>query len=124
MDTQQMMEILLSRMDANMKAMNEKMNELKKDGKIDREEMIARMDANTIATLATLEMADEIKETNRARTKVMQDKRMKANIDTCSADRKESTAYQDAMEANLEKMEPNPGEKRPQWRGRKLLTKK
>jgi hypothetical protein len=40
---------------------------------------------------------------------------MKANIDACIADvkndRKEPTARQDAMEANLVKMEPNPGEK-------------
>jgi hypothetical protein len=41
----------------------------------------------------------------------MGDKRMKANIDACIADRKERTACQDAMEANLVKMEPNPGEK-------------
>jgi hypothetical protein len=39
MDTQQMMEILLSRMDANTKAMNE----LKEDRKSLREEMTARM---------------------------------------------------------------------------------
>jgi hypothetical protein len=90
MDTQQMMEILLARMDANSKTMN------------------ARMDAKTKATLVTLEMTNEIK-------KAMQDKRMKANIDACIADikndRKETMDCQDAMEANLEKMEPNPGEK-------------
>jgi hypothetical protein len=44
MDSQQMMEILLARMDANTKTMN------------------ARMDTNTKATLVTLEMANEIKE--------------------------------------------------------------
>jgi hypothetical protein len=54
MDTQQMTELLLAlrkemreRMYANTKAMNEKMNELKKDKSIDREEMITTMDANT-----------------------------------------------------------------------------
>jgi hypothetical protein len=45
----------------------------------------------------------------------MEVKRMKAKIDACIADMKndlnETTAYQDAMEANLVKMEPNPGEK-------------
>jgi hypothetical protein len=107
MDAQQMMEILLSRMDAYTKAMDEMMNELKEDRKIGREEMIARMDANTKATLATLEMADEIKEVNRARTKVMEDKRMKATVDAWQ----ETTACQDAMEANLVEMEPNPGGK-------------
>jgi hypothetical protein len=52
MDTQQMSEPLLAmpeimreRMDAKTKAINENMNELKKDGKIDKEEIIARMDA-------------------------------------------------------------------------------
>jgi hypothetical protein len=41
----------------------------------------------------------------RARTKAMQDERIKANIDACIADikndRKETTACQDEMEANL-----------------------
>jgi hypothetical protein len=92
MDTQQMMELLLA-MREERKAWREK------------------MDANTKATLATLEMANEIMEANRARTKVMEDKRMKANIDASIADRKETTACQDITEANLVKMEPNPGEK-------------
>jgi hypothetical protein len=34
-----------------------------------------------------------------------------ASIVDMRNDRKETTACQDAMEANLEKMEPNPGEK-------------
>jgi hypothetical protein len=64
MDTQQMMELLLA---------------MREERKADREELIARMDANTKATLATLEMTNEIKE-------AMRDKRMKANIDDCIAD--------------------------------------
>jgi hypothetical protein len=80
-----------------------------------REQMRERMDANTKATLATLEMANEIREDIQARTKAMEDKRMKAEIYACISDikndRNETTAYQDAMEANLVKMEPNPGEK-------------
>jgi hypothetical protein len=50
---------------------------------------------------------------SQARMKAMREERMKANMDACMADikndRKETTACQDAMEANLEKMEPNPG---------------
>jgi hypothetical protein len=57
-----------------------------------QEKMETKMDANTKATLATLKMADEIKEANRARMKVMEDIRMKANMDACIADRKEMTA--------------------------------
>jgi saccharopine dehydrogenase-like NADP-dependent oxidoreductase len=38
--------------------------------------------------------------------------------------RKETTAYQDAMEADLEKMEPDPGKRRPQWSGRRFLMKR
>jgi hypothetical protein len=69
MDTQQMTELLLAmreemeeRMDANTKAMNEKMKELKKDERFDREDMIGRMDANTKATLATQVKMNETKD--------------------------------------------------------------
>jgi hypothetical protein len=106
MDSQQMMELLL--------ALNEKMDAYTKA-------MIKKMDANTEAMLATQEMAEEIKEANRASsTKVMENERMKANIDACIADRKEMTACQDAMEANLVKMGPAPktGRYGKQRRGR------
>jgi hypothetical protein len=59
---------------------------MREDLKANTETMNAKMDANTKDTLATLEMADEIKEANRARTKVMEEKRMKANMDACIAD--------------------------------------
>jgi hypothetical protein len=86
MDTQQMTELLLAmreemrqRMDANTKAMNEKINELKKDEKIDREEMIERMDANTKATLVTQVKMNETKEDlktiqERAETEIKSDR--------------------------------------------------
>jgi hypothetical protein len=65
---------------------------------------------------ATLEKIDAVTEAIRAKTKAMRDKRMEANMDD---GRKERTSSQDAMEANLKKMEPNPGEKEiPNRRGR------
>jgi hypothetical protein len=48
----------------------------------------------------------------RSRTKAMREERMKANMGACMVDikndLKETTACQDPMEANLERMEPNP----------------
>jgi hypothetical protein len=96
MEMQQIMELLLA-MREDMKTWREK------------------MDSNTEATLATLEMANEIQEDIQARTKAIGDKGMKANIDACITDikndRKETTSCQDAMEANLVEMEPTSGEK-------------
>jgi hypothetical protein len=55
-------------------------------------------------------------EATRPRTKAMRKETMKANMNACMADikndRKETTTCKDAMEANLDKMEPNPGEKK------------
>jgi hypothetical protein len=79
-----------------MKAMlAETLEEMKADSKAWREEIRAETEAT------------------RARTKAMREERIKANMDACMADRKndrqETTACQDAMEANLENVEPNPG---------------
>jgi transketolase len=80
------------------------------------------MNANTKTVLAEMKAdskawQEEIQaetEAIQARMKAMREERMKANMDACMADikndRQETTACQDAMEANLEKVEPNPGE--------------
>jgi hypothetical protein len=73
MESQQMIELRLARLDENAETSQQGMLAM-------REEMTARMDANTEATLATLEIANEIKEDIQARTKAIRDKRMKANI--------------------------------------------
>jgi hypothetical protein len=86
-----------------------------------RMKMITRMDVKHKKTLARMEAEDKAwreviraeTEAIRARTNAMREERMKANMDACMEDikndRKETTACQDAMEANLETMEPNPG---------------
>jgi hypothetical protein len=46
--------------------------------------------------------------------------KMRVCIADVKYDRKETTACQDAMEVNLEKMDPNPGDKKPLWSGRRF----
>jgi glycine cleavage system aminomethyltransferase T len=48
-------------------------------------------------------------------------RRMEANMNVW---RDETTACQNAMEANLEKMELNQKKRKPQWSGRRLLMKR
>jgi hypothetical protein len=117
MDTQQMMELLLARLDENSKTMNEKIETYQAKLDADREESKAwKEDMKAMQKRAEAEREawrEEFQaetEAIRARTKTMQDKRMKANIDACILDikneRKEMMACQDAMEANLVKTEP------------------
>jgi uncharacterized coiled-coil protein SlyX len=63
-----------------------------------QEQMIAEMNANHEEMMAKMD----------AKTEAMRDKRMEANMND---DQKETMVCQDAMEANLEKMVPNSGEK-------------
>jgi hypothetical protein len=121
MDTDKLMEMLktmladdhkkmMASMDAKRKTDKE---EIKKEMKANNKKMLAeileKLDADSKA------WRDEIRaetEAIRARTKAMREERMKANREACMADikndRKETTACQDAMEANLETIEPNP----------------
>jgi hypothetical protein len=85
MDAQQVMEILLAKMETYQ----------------------AKLDADREERKAWREEFRAETEVIRTRTKAMQDERMKANIDACQ----ETTACQDAMEANIVEMEPTPGEK-------------
>jgi DNA-binding IclR family transcriptional regulator len=102
---------------------------MKANNKIMLAEMMARMEADnkawqekmraeTEAIRAETEATRAATEAIQARTEAMREGRMKANINACIADikndRKEMTACQDAMEANLETMEPNPEKTRPQ----------
>jgi hypothetical protein len=129
------MEMLKTMLASNTKTMLAEMkaNQAKADAdrKTDQEQMnannkrmLAEMMAKMDAHQARMEAEDkawreEIRaetEATQARTKAMREERMKTNRDACMADiendRKETTACQDVMEANVDKIEPNPGEKK------------
>jgi hypothetical protein len=111
------------------KAMRNDMKAHQAKAETDKEDILAKMDASMkynqeqmLAKMTAWEAEDKARREKEAetgairiRTKAMRDKRMKASRDACFADiknnRKETTACQNAMEANLEKVEPNPGEK-------------
>jgi hypothetical protein len=107
----QMIELLLA-MQEDMKAHQARMEA---DNKAWREKMRAETEAIRAET-----------ETIRARTKATRDKRMEANRDACiediKNDGKETTACQDAMEGNREKIEPNPGEKEAVVEGQEICN--
>jgi hypothetical protein len=122
METQQMMELLLARMNANIEEHMQEMMagletnqaQLEVDRKADQEEikenLLARLEAKTEANQAKMdiklkEMSEEIKSGQAEMRSTVN-----AWIADMTEDQKERTACQAAMEANPEKMEPNPGE--------------
>jgi hypothetical protein len=116
MDTQQMMELLLAMREDmkasndNTKAMNKKMNKIKEDRKLDRE--VVRAGQEQLQE-NLMRMMEEMMNTNQAKTDVKIEE-LSGAIEETRVEREKPTsadmnACQDAMEANLVKMEPNRG---------------
>jgi hypothetical protein len=107
---------------ADMKAFNEMMERREAERKVDKEKRMAERKAEQERRKAERkvdrEMATRLKAIHktdasqiRVEPETEHQEKMAAWITDTKNDRKETTACQDAMETNLEKMEPNPGEK-------------
>jgi hypothetical protein len=134
METQQMMELLLARMNSSVKEHMQEMTarmdtnqaNLEADRKADQEhmqDMLARMDADRKDDreemkgdlLARLEAKMDLKLKETSKEIKSGEAQMRAIVNAWIADmmenRKERTAFQEATDANPKKMEPNPVEK-------------
>jgi hypothetical protein len=99
------MEQMLARIDASRKIFKE---EMKANNRRMLAEMLEKVDSDSKAWREEIRAETEA---TRARTEAMREERMKANMNACMADikndRKETTVYHEATEADIEKIEPD-----------------